>query len=115
MGAQGRTTVDFGTFPGAADTSVDVVTAGVLSTSGVEAWLEPVLTADHSVDEHIVETIKVRGAYLSDGNLRIRAIFEPNLHEPDGPALRGPGDYMPVSPAYGPVTYGLWTVGWVWN
>lgn len=72
MGAQGTATLNFGAFPGSYDTSVDVVATGVVSTSLVEAWMHGgTATAEHSIDEHMVETVKVWAKYLSDGNIRI--------------------------------------------
>jgi hypothetical protein len=54
--AVGTAVVDFGAFPGKADTSVAVTgQATILTTSLVEAWIRPQdATADHSVDEHIM-------------------------------------------------------------
>lgn len=53
MGAQGTATIDFGAFPGL-DTASVVITgqAGIVSGSLAEAWIRPVATGDHSVDEH---------------------------------------------------------------
>lgn len=102
MGAQGTAVLDFGTWPGKNDTTVDVAAAGVVSTSLVEAWIRPVATADHSVDEHIVETLKVVGAYLSDDNIRIYGMNVSQIFDPD-----------PDRPE--PMIAGLWNVAWVWN
>ena len=58
--ASGTTIIDFGAFPGAYDTSVAVTGQGsILSTSLVEAWIFPDVTADHTEDEHLIEEIKV--------------------------------------------------------
>jgi len=60
MGAQGTTTIDFGAFPGSSHATVAVTgQASILAGSLVEAWLFPAATADHTADEHVVETIKV--------------------------------------------------------
>lgn len=116
MGASGSTTIDFGAFPGASDAQVDVATAGVVAASLVEGWLMPKATADHSVDEHVVESIKVLGHYLSDGNVRIRAVNTSELNEPLEPK-RGEGiaEYRAGTGGRGTRLYGLWTVGWVWS
>jgi hypothetical protein len=58
--ATGTATLDFGAFPGASDATVAVTgQAAIVSGSLVEAWIRPVATADHSIDEHRVEEIQV--------------------------------------------------------
>lgn len=59
MGAIGQTEVNFGAFPGKTDASVAVADAAILAGSRVEAWIAPVATAEHTADEHLVETIKI--------------------------------------------------------
>jgi hypothetical protein len=102
MGAQGTTTVNFGAFPGSTDASVTVTgQAGITGGSLVEAWLYPVATADHSVDEHLVETIKVVAHSVVAGTgFTITARTDLQELDPRGTAGR---------------LYGLWSVGWVWN
>src|SRR5205807_1334420 len=68
MGAQGTGLLDFGAFPGASDASLVVAgQAGILAGSLVEAWLLPAATADHTADEHIVETLKVFAGNIVPG------------------------------------------------
>jgi hypothetical protein len=119
MGAQGSAVINFGSFPGSSHASVDVATAGVVVTSLVEAWVLTVATADHSADEHMVETLKVVGAYLSDGNIRIHG-FNTNQIVPPSTAVSsktlGPGDAVDTFPRPdAPMLYGQFSVGWVWN
>lgn len=61
MGAIGTAIIDFGAFPGAAQASVAVPgQAAILTTSAAEAWIRPQdATANHTVDEHIVENVKI--------------------------------------------------------
>ncbi len=60
MGASGTAALDFGAFPGKSDASVAVTgQAGIVSGSLVEAWIRPEATADHTADEHMLETLKV--------------------------------------------------------
>ena len=126
MGAQGTTTVDFGAFPGKSDTSVTVTgQATILAGSLVEAWLSPVATADHTADEHLVETIKViAGNVVAGTGFTIYAINTSQLNEPL--ASPGVGNFRPAATtAYGFAEssvggqgtriYGQWTVNWVWN
>ena len=124
MGAQGSTTIDFGAFPGSSHTTVDVVAAGVISTSLVEAWIVPTATADHTADEHIVESVRVVGAYLSDGNLRIHGLNTNEVQPPPTPlvvrkdlsARSRSGEAVDAHPRpVAPMPYGQFTVGWVWN
>jgi hypothetical protein len=68
MATQGTTTVDFGAFPGASDASVAVTgQTSITGTSLVEAWLYPTATADHTADEHWVETIACCAGNVSAG------------------------------------------------
>lgn len=119
MGAQGTGTIDFGALPGKCEASVDVVAAGVVVTSLVEAWICPVATADHSVDEHVFEQLRITGAYLSDGNIRIRAFYLGRVLVPaTSTIINHPtaGESMFTDPNPNePNPYGLFTVAWVWN
>lgn len=93
--ATGQTIIDFGTFPGASDTFVDVTgQAGILSTSFVEAWLYPKDTIDHLADEHLVENIKIIAGNITAGTgFRIYGV---NMG------------------GFNSRIYGKWTVNWVW-
>jgi hypothetical protein len=127
MGAQGSTTIDFGAFPGASDASVDVTgQASILANSLVEAWIVPVATADHTADEHMVETIRVMAGNVQAGvGFTIYAFNSNTVNEPleyvaslpdiiaTGQAL-GNGA-IPAKGGMGTLIYGEWTVAWVWN
>lgn len=68
MATTGIATLDFGSFPGSSHAKVDVTgQAGILSGSLVEAWLKPAATADHSADEHLVDTIRVMASDIVAG------------------------------------------------
>lgn len=135
MGAQGTTTIDFGAFPGASDASV-VITGqtGIVAGSLVEAWIRPVATADHTADEHMLETIKVFAHTIVAGTgFTISAFNTSDLYEPleslgvvgRGGAVNsgaasgtaGPlkGQAGPARGGTGTRIYGLWTIAWVWN
>lgn len=87
----GLNTIDFGAFPGSAFASTFVAFAMPVPAT-VSARLSTVATADHSTDEHIVETIK------------ISATFEQGV----GITLYGtaPGEFLLT---------GLWSVAWIWG
>lgn len=98
MPASGTTTIDFGAFPGASDTSVAVTgQAGILSGSLVGAWLRPAATADHTAEEHMVEAISVFAADIAAGT---------------GFTIHGR-----CTTQFGHSTrlYGTWTVAWAWT
>lgn len=124
MGASGSTTIDFGAFPGGSDASVAVAQASITGSSLVEAWLFPAATADHSADEHIVETIKVFAGNVSNGvGFTIYAVNTSQLNEPlqkVGPstfrsaAATVYGDSDESVGGQGTRIYGTWSVGWVW-
>lgn len=125
MGAQGTTTIDFGAFPGSSDTSVAVAAPTILAGSLVEAWIFPAATADHSADEHIVETIKVFAGNVQAGvGFTIYGVNTCELVE----QLTSPGVstfrsaattvYGYVAPTLGGKAtrlYGVWSVAWVFN
>ncbi len=92
--ATGNATLDFGAFPGSSDTSVAVTgQTGITTSSFVEAWLVPTATADHSADEHVVETIKVIAGNIVNGT---------------GFTIYG------VNTGNNSRIYGTWSVSWVW-
>lgn len=119
MGAQGTTTVDFGAFPGASDTSIAVTgQAGIVAGSLVEAWIRPVATADHTADEHWVETIRVSaGNIVAATGFTVYALNTNQVNEPSPVHNERFRDtrYEPINDGKGTRLYGLWTVAWVWN
>ena len=121
----GTATIDFGAFPGASDASV-VVTgqSGIVSGSVVQAWLRPVATADHTADEHWIETIRVvAGNIVAATGFTIYAINTNQINEPlQSPGIKkGSGATVsvniPVESVGGQGTriYGQWTVAWSWQ
>jgi hypothetical protein len=101
MSGNGTTTVDFGAFPGATDTSVAVTgQAGIVSGSLVGAWIRPVATADHSADEHRVEPISI----VADTIVAATG-FTIYASEVGPDTLINEGHRI----------YGTWTVAWAWT
>lgn len=127
MGAQGTTTIDFGAFPGSSDTSVAITgQASILAGSLVEAFLFPAATADHTADEHVVETIRVMaGNVVAGTGFTIYAVNTSTLNEPLSSA--GVDRFRPAATSVyglggaesvggtGTRIYGTWSIGWVWN
>jgi hypothetical protein len=125
MGASGTATLNFGAFPGASDTSLFVSAPTIAGGSLVEAWIFPAATADHSADEHLVETIRVvAGNVVAASGFTIYAVNTSQLNEPLGQAgiagfrsaatsVYGYADES--SGGTGTRIYGTWSVGWVWN
>ncbi len=136
MGATGTGLLNFGTFPGSSDALL-VVTgqAAILSGSYVEAWIRPEATAEHTADEHWVETIKVVAGNIVPGTgftiygINTNILTEPVILAPDGYApiytgataqtwtLRGPFGISlgGVKGGNGTLISGNWTVAWVWT
>jgi hypothetical protein len=111
MGASGTTTLNFGAFPGASDTSVAVTgQASIIAGSLVEAWISPAAdTADHSVDEQRVEQIKVNAGNIVAGTgFTIYGFSLCDTPEPVTARSR-------VSMLAEPRIYGQFNVNWVWN
>lgn len=134
MGATGTTTIDFGAFPGKSDASVDVTgQAAIVAGSLVEAWIRPADTADHSADEHMMETLKVVAGNIVAGTgftiygLNTNQINEPVLPDPFNGAMfqnsatavawraaTSPG-WSQRGGGMGTRLYGQWSVAWAWN
>lgn len=121
----GTTTIDFGAFPGASDTSVAVTgQSGILSGSIVNAWLSPAATADHSADEHLLETIKVfAGNIVAGTGFTIYAVNTSEINEPveQLPGVNNAFKANAVPSKRGNLggigtrIYGTWTVNWQWS
>lgn len=116
MGAQGTAVLDFGAFPGKSDASVAVTgQTGILSGSLVEAWIRPVATADHSADEHMVETLKVVAGNIVVGTgFTIYGFNTSQLNEAPPGSLSG-GQNRAGNEGKGTRIYGQWTIAWAWN
>jgi hypothetical protein len=97
----GRTTIDFGAFPGTTHASVAVAETGIVAGSEIEAWIEPEATADHSEDEHMLEQITVVARDKNVGvGFTVHGLHQNPLFDRSGPE--------PI----GTRIYGLWTFGW---
>jgi hypothetical protein len=122
----GKTTVNFGAFPGSSAASVTITgQPGIAAGSLVRAWIEATATADHSADEHWLETIGV-----VPGNITARTGFtiyakntgtlsEPVAEQWQGTRLAGPGTGVnQIRPntggGMGTRLYGEFTVAWEW-
>jgi hypothetical protein len=132
MSGTGTGLLDFGAFPGASDTTL-VITgqAGIVAGSLVEAWLLPASTADHTADEHWVETIKVMAGNIVAGTgFTIYGVNTNQVNEPleyynvgrgnvtlSGPLAGGAQTHLGRATYGGTGTrlYGKYNVAWVWN
>jgi hypothetical protein len=110
MAVNGTALLDFGSFPGSPEATIDVTgQAGLVATSKIEAWVLPVATADHSADEHKIENIRVIAFYKVDGTLTINGYVVPF-----------PQQLLAIRDSEGgPVQerarlFGKFTIGWVW-
>ena len=107
----GTDVLDFGAFPGKTDTSV--VVAGqttIAAGSLVEAWIRPVTTAEHSADEHMVESIKVvAGNIVAGTGFTIYGFVSEQMTELRPQIWTGREAELP-----GTRLYGTWNVNWAW-
>lgn len=122
----GATVVDFGAFPGASDTSVTITgQTGILAGSKVKAYIIATATADHTEDEHWLETIDVKaGSIVAGTGFTIYAkntnqLNEPVLEQWANTRLAGPGTGAnQIRPdnggGKGTRLYGQFTVAWEW-
>lgn len=89
----GHVLCDFGGFPGAASADAQVENQpGVEADSIVRCWIAPADTADHTADEHVVESIDVRCS-------RVRA---------------GRGFTLTAFSTGTSMLYGKWRLGWLY-
>lgn len=122
----GVTTVNFGAFPGSSDTSTTITgQTGILAGSKVKAYILPTATADHTVDEHWVETLEVIAGGITPGvgftiwAKNTNTLSEPVLGQWANTRLAGPGTGIrQIRPDLGGGTgtrlYGQFTVAWEW-
>lgn len=122
----GITTIDFGAFPGSSDAKLTITgQAGILAGSTVKAYIIATATADHTADEHWVETIEVKAGNIVPGTgfdiyaKNTNTLSEPVLEQWANTRLAGPGTGIKqVRPNLGggnaPRLYGQFTVAWEW-
>lgn len=133
MATTGTATLDFGAFPGTTDTSVAITgQAAIIAGSLVEAWIRPVATADHTADEHMIESIKVYAGNISAGvGFTIYGFCTNDRAEPVVITPHPTSVFTASATAIGiksaqpgkPILttsnteklYGTWTVAWVWT
>lgn len=101
----GVATLDFGAFPGSSHATVAITGLPNLNaTSRVLAWVEPSVTADHSEDEHMLETIlvsardRIAGTGFTIHGWNRSDLFDISGMEPKGTLI-----------------YGQFTVGYAWK
>jgi hypothetical protein len=128
----GTATIDFGAFPGSSHATVIVTgQAGIVAGSVVQAWIRPVATADHSADEHMLETLKVHASSIVAGTgFTVNAFNDGTINEPDVAAVsrdgvsqiaarpggRGKQDGLTAAVGgKGTRIYGQWAIAWQWS
>jgi hypothetical protein len=91
MGASGTAILDFGPTP-VSNTFLAIAQPTILAGSLAEAWVWPLVTADHTADEHLVEP----------------------LHVYAGDVVAGVGFtiYLLARDLNG--SFGKWSIAWVW-
>ena len=115
-GGTGTATIDFGAFPGSNVAFVDVAATGVISTSTINAWIRPVVTADHTAEDHVAAPIRVIGQYLADDSIRVYGINTNDVIPPlDNVPLRGGSSKQSgVDRQRSPMLVGQYSVFWSW-
>jgi hypothetical protein len=104
---KGQATVNFGSFPGTGEATVDVTgQAGYVSTSFLTAIMNG-STADHSRDEHEAEEAKVTAKYKADGQFTISV-------RPDPVEQQGSMINDPTGPKQKNALYGQYQITWGW-
>lgn len=106
----GTTTVNFGSAPGAADTSTTITgQTNIVAGSSVDAWISPTATADHSVDEHWVDPPAIYAGNIVPG---VGFTIYAKCLGDGGGARDGGGQNSQY--AGNTVCYGQWSVAWQW-
>lgn len=63
----GTAILDFGS-PDASDGSVDITgQAGIIAGSTVNAWINPIVSVDHSIDEHLLQPLRIIAGNIVPG------------------------------------------------
>ena len=89
----GTATINFGAFPGSPETTLAVTgQTAIVVSSRVLTWVEPIATAEHSMDEHAIEHLKVSATNI----------------------IPGTGFTIYAQCELGKWLYGHYSVGWVW-
>lgn len=111
--ATGTAVLDFGAFPGKSDASVAVTgQAAIVAGSLAEAWIRPVATADHTADEHMLETLKVfAGNIVAGVGFTIYGFNTSETNEEPAP-LRDVNS--PTGGGRATRIYGQFTIAWAW-
>jgi hypothetical protein len=134
--ATGTVILDFGPFPGKSNASVAVASPTIVAGSLVEAWIRPVATADHTADEHMLETLKVFAADIVAGvgftvhgfntselvqrapdNLQLGNTNSATRTAGWGPLRKenpNAGEDPDRDTNRGTLIYGQWTIAWAW-
>lgn len=107
----GTTSLDFGAFPGKSDASVDVTgQTSIAAGAVISIWIHPATTADHSPDEHILETLSVfAGNIVAGTGFTIYGVNHSQLFEPVQQHTRD------NSGGIGTRLYGVFKVAWLWR
>lgn len=112
-GTTGTAIVDFGAFPGVSDASVAVTgQASIVAGSTVNAWIKLEATADHSADEHLIETISVKAGNIVPGTGF--TIYALNTNQINDVMFASNGRGREVT-TQTPMLYGQWSVNWQWS
>jgi hypothetical protein len=110
MPGSGTAVINFGAFPGTSHASVGVAgQAGLVATSEIEAWVQPIVTASHSTDEHKIENLKVVAYYAADSALSIDGSVVPFYGLQNINFKTGDGGQAQTHKLQG-----LFTIGWAW-
>jgi hypothetical protein len=116
VGATGKTTLDFGAFPGGTEAATTITgQTGIVAGSLVEAWILPEDTVEHSSDEHLLDPPRVLACEIVAGTgFTIRGIYDAQFPVPGG-GSRQELEERKTGPRRAPTCHGLWSVAWVWN
>lgn len=98
---KGVSLIDFGAFPGKASTELVVTGQTNIATgSTIKVWMNCIATADHSAQEHIIESITLGAADIVPGvGFTIYAVNDSQLFYNNQQ----------------PMLYGTWSVAWEWK
>lgn len=114
MAASGATDIDVGAFPGVDSYTTTIAAAGCTAASQVEAWILPAATADHSVDEHLVDPPRVIAHSPAAGSFSVTLLAREQAAVFATIALKQTsGSKSPGKRNSSAFIFGTWHVGWV--
>jgi hypothetical protein len=109
----GVATINFGAFPGSPSAQAIVALSGPANPNAVvQAWIEPIATADHSADEHSADPPAVSAQIVGSTIVINAAASGRDWPTPPATPFGNLANSQQPIGLQQPQPYGAWSVGW---